>query len=168
MKCVCASLRPGMTMRRPASMTRVFVPLKKETSFSDPIATIRSPRIAIASALDRFGSSVATRALTINVSAGVLVCKRFVQPPSADIPATARNSRREAIPYLLVLRLELDARGLRLQEEQRGKILLGHAIPDHLLQEIPGERGERHRYLELAPGIEAEVEILTQQLRREG
>src|SRR3990170_4504381 len=78
------------------------------------------------------------------------------------------TSRRETVPYVPVLRLELDAGGLRLREDQRGEILLGHALPDHLLQQIARERGERHRHLELAAGVEAQVEVLAQQLRREG
>src|SRR5262245_46961186 len=127
MKCVWASLSPGMIVRPPALMTRVFSPLNRLNSFSEPTATMRSPRIAIAAALDCFGFSVATRPLTISVSAGsagVIAA----QPPNAPAPASAieslRNSRREAIPYLLVLRLELDARGFRLREDQRGEILL--------------------------------------------
>src|SRR5688572_32360167 len=164
MKCVCASLMPGMTTRRPASMTRVVSPFILINSSWDPTATMRSPRIAMASAFGCFGSSVAMRPLTISVSAGVSLVRRLEHPARAEAPATARKSRREAISYLLVLGLELDAGGLRLRQDQRGEILLGHALPDHLLQQIPRERGERHRHLEFAPGVEAEVEILAQQL----
>src|SRR6185436_17865527 len=168
MKCVCASLRPGMTMRRPASITRVFGPLYLSSSPGLPTATMRSPRIAIASAFGCFGSSVAMRPLTIRVSAGSSVFRRPEHPPRAETPATARNSRREAIAYLLVLRLELEAGSVRLREQQGGEVLLGHPLPDHLLQEIARERSERYRHLEFAPRVEAEVEVLAQQLGREG
>src|SRR5687767_12911458 len=108
---------------------------------------MRSPRIAIASALDRFGSSVAMRPLTMMVSAGCAGISGL-QPDTAARPTLPlRKSRRGAIRYLLVLRLELDAGGFRLREDQRGEILLGHALPDHLLQQIPRQRGERHRHL---------------------
>src|SRR5687768_1267746 len=168
MKCVCASLMPGMTTRRPASMTRVFSPFILINSSWDPTATMRSPRMAIASALGCFGSSVAMRPLTISVSAGS-AGMRVLQPDTAARPTLPlRKSRREAIRYLLVLRLELDAGGLRLREDQRGEILLGHALPDHLLQQIARQRGERHRHLELAARVEAQVEVLAQELRREG
>src|ERR1700741_634950 len=167
MKCVCPSLSPGMTMRRPASITRVFGPLYFSSSPGLPTAAMRSPRIAIASALGCFGSRVAMRPWTIRTSAGISLVTRPAHPPSAEAPATARKSRREAIPSLLVRGLELDGGGLRLREEQRGKVLLGHALSDHLLQQIPRERGERHRHLEFAPGVEAEIEVLAQQLRRE-
>src|SRR6185436_14741170 len=164
MKCVCASFSPGMTMRRPASITRVLGPLYFSNSPGLPTATLRSPLMAIASAFGCFGSSVAIRALTISVSAGVSVFMRPEHPPRAETPATARNSRREAIPYLLVLGLELDAGGFRLRKQQRGEILLGHALPDHLLQQIARERSERHRHLEFAPRVETEVEVLAQEL----
>src|SRR5918994_316014 len=150
MKCVCASLRPGTTMRRPASMTRVFSPFSRINSFCDPTATMRSPRIAMASAFGCFGSSVAMRPLTIMVSAGSAGMS-VVQPESAANPTLPfRKSRREAISYLLVLGLELDAGGLRLRQDQRGEILLGHALPDHLLKKIAGQRSERHRHVEFA------------------
>src|SRR5688500_4766925 len=168
MKWVCASLMPGMTMRRPASMTRVFSPFSPINSFWDPTATMRSPRIAIASAFGCFGSRVVTRPLTISVSAGASLLRSPEHPARAEAPATARKSRREAISYLLVLGPELDAGGLRLREDQRGEILLGHALPDHLLQQIARERGERHRHVELAARVEAQVEVLAQELRREG
>src|SRR5688572_6750892 len=168
MKCVCASFSPGTTMRRCASMTRVLEPRYFSSSPGLPTATIRSPRMAIASAFGCFGSSVAMRPLTISVSAGASPLRRLEHPASAEAPATARKSRREAISYLLVFGLELDAGSLRLRQDQRGEILLGHALPDHLLQQIPRERGKRHRHLEFAPGVEAEVEILAQQLGREG
>src|SRR5688572_11101461 len=143
MKCVCASLRPGMTMRRPASITRVPGPLYFSSSPGLPTARMRSPRIAIASAFGCFGSSVATRPLTMSVTAvspGVIAA----QPPSAPAPARARESlmksRREAIPHLLVLGLELDAGGPRLREDQRREVLLSHALSDHLLQQVPRKR----------------------------
>src|SRR5688572_10006436 len=154
MKCVWASFSPGTTMRRCASMTRVLEPRYFSISPGLPTATMRSPRMAIASAFGCFGSSVAMRPLTMIVSAGS-VGIIVVQPPSAARPMLpCRNSRREPIPYLLVLGLERDARGLRLHEEQRGKIFFGQAVPDHLLQQIPRERGERHRHLEFAPRVE--------------
>src|SRR5687768_8227906 len=166
MKCVCASFSPGMTVRRAASMTRVFGPRKAERSLSDPIATMRSPRIAIASALGRFGSSVAIRPLTSRTSAGSAGA-RVLQPASVARPAVPiKKSRREAIAYLLVLGLELDPRGACLGQDQGRKVLLGHALADHLLQEIARDRGERHRHLEAAAGVEAEVEVLAQELRR--
>src|SRR6187455_165909 len=168
MKCVCASFRPGMTMRRPASMTRVFGPRYFSSSPGLPSATMRSPRIAMASAFGFFGSRVAMRPLTIRVSAGS-VGVSVLQPESIAIPTLPfRKSRREAISYLLVLRLELQARGFGLREQQRGEVLLGHPLPDHLLQQIARERSKRHRHLEFAPGVEAEVEVLAQQLGREG
>src|SRR5688500_828518 len=168
MKCVCASLMPGMTMRRPASMTRGFSPFILINSSWDPTATMRSPRMAIASALGCFGSSVAMRPLTISVSAGS-AGMRVLQPESAASPTPPfRKSRREPISDLLVLGLELDAGGLRLRKDQRGEILLGHALPDHLLQQIARQRAERHRHLELAARVEAKVEVLAQELRREG
>src|SRR5918999_608320 len=171
MKCVCASLRPGTMVRRPASITRVFSPLNFSNSARDPTARMRSPRIAIASAFGCFASSVAMRALTISVSAGVSFFRRPVHPPRADAPATAklslRNSRREAIPNLLPLRLELDAGCLRLHEQQRREVLLGHAVPDHLLDQVAGQGGERHRHLEIASRLEAEIHVLAKQARRE-
>src|SRR5688500_6033679 len=141
MKCVCASFRPGITMRRPASTTRVFGPLYFSSSPGLPTARIRSFRIAIASAFGCLGSSVAMRPLTIRVSA-VSTGMKVEHPPSAEAPAAARKSRREAIANLLVLGLELDARSFCLHQEQRREILLGHPLPDHLLQEIPRERRE--------------------------
>src|SRR5687767_15059956 len=128
---------------------------------------MRSPRIAIASTFDCFGSSVAMRPFTISVSAASAGIKVEHPESAATLTLPFRNSRREAISYLLVLGLELDAGGLRLHEEQRGEVLLGHALSDHLLQQIAGERRGRHRHLELAPGIEPEVEVLAQKLRRE-
>src|SRR5215213_5195018 len=109
---------------------------------------MRSPRIASACALGCFGSSVAMRPLTTTLSAGSAGI-RLLQPETAARPTLPlRNSRREPIPYLLVLRLELDTGCLGLREQQRGEVLLGHALPDHLLQEIARERSERHRHLE--------------------
>src|SRR5262245_41268583 len=97
---------------------------------------MRSPLTAIACALGRFASSVATLALTMTVSAGSAGA-RVLQPLSAARPILPlRNSRREPIPYLHVFRLELDARGFRLCEQERGKVLLGHALADHLLQDM--------------------------------
>src|SRR5262245_52451664 len=129
---------------------------------------MRSPRIATASAFCCLGSSVATRPFTISTSAGSAGIS-VLQPVSAARPALPfRKSRREAIPYLLVFGLELDAGSLRLHEDQRGEVLLGHSLPDHLLQQVARHRSYRHRHLETAAGIEAEVEVLAQQLRREG
>src|SRR4026207_349627 len=160
MTCARAAVRPGMPLRRPAAIPRALGPRSLSSSPGLPTATMRSPRIAIASAFGCFGSSVAMRPLTIRVSAGSSVFRRPEHPPRAETPATARNSRREAIPYLLVLRLELEAGGLRLREQQGGEVLLGHPLPDHLLQEIARGRSERHRHLEFAPRVEAEVEVL--------
>src|SRR5687767_9371590 len=168
MKCVCASFRPGMTMRRPASMTRVFGPRYFSSSPGLPTATMRSPRIAIASAFGFFGSSVEMRPFTIKVSAGCAGISVLQPESAAALTLPLRNSRREAIPYLLVLGLERDTGCFRLHEEQRGKVLLGHAVPDHLLKQIARQRGERHRHLEVASGLETEIEVLAQQLRREG
>src|SRR6188768_1879163 len=129
---------------------------------------MRSPRIAIASALGCFGSSVAMRPLTISRSAGSAGIS-VLQPEIAARPTLPlRNSRREAIAYLLVLGLELDAGGPRLRKDEGGEVLLGHALPDHLLQHVAHHRGGGHRHLELAPGVQAQIEVLAQQLRREG
>src|SRR5262252_4644659 len=110
---------------------------------------MRSPLMAIASAFGWRGLSVATRPLTISVSAGPSARGPLAHPASAPAPATAspslRKSRREPIPHLHVLRLEFDARSLRLREQQRGKILPGHALADHLLQHVARDGGERHR-----------------------
>src|SRR3954463_1812660 len=166
MKCVCASLSPGITVRPPASMTLVFSPLKELNSDSDPTARMRSPLMAIASPRGLRGSSVLTRALTISVSAGS--CTPLgPQPLSAASPTLPlRKSRREPIPHLHVFRLEFDARSLGLRQQQRRKVLLGHALPDHLLQHVARNGGERHRDVEFAPRVQAQVEILAQQLRR--
>src|SRR5688500_1829784 len=138
MKCVCASFSPGMTMCRPASITRVFAPLYFSSSPGLPTARIFSPLIAIASAFGCLVSRVAMRPLTIRTSA-VSPGAKVEHPASAALPI--KKSRRETIPHLLVLGLELDAGSLRLHEDQRGEVLLGHALPDHLLQQVAGKRG---------------------------
>src|ERR1043165_4921322 len=133
---------------------------------------MRSPLMAIASARGRFGSSVPTRAFTISVSAGC--CTPSVpQPLSAARPMLPlrnlrRESRREPIPYLHVLGPQSDARRLRLRQQQGGKILSAHALPDHLLQDVARDRGERHGDFVFSPGVQAEVEVLAQELRRKG
>src|SRR3954465_15238684 len=159
MKCVCASFRPGMTVRPPASIILVFSPLKELNSDSDPTARMRSPLMAIASPRGLRGSSVLTRALTISVSGGS--CTPMVpQPLSAASPTLPlRKSRREPIPHLHVFRLEFDARSLCLRQQQCGKVLLGHALPDHLLQDVARDRGYRHRHVELAAGVQAQVQV---------
>src|SRR5258708_21692529 len=83
MKCVCASLIPGMIVRLPASITRVFSFFRYASSDSAPTAMILSPLIAIASALGRRGLSVATRPLTISVSAGPPAPPAPPPPPRA-------------------------------------------------------------------------------------
>src|SRR5512143_1970163 len=123
MKCVCASLRPGMTVRPPASMTRVAAPRSEASSASPPTAAIFSPLIASAAAKGRAGSSVATRPLTISTSADpadVLVTAGTPPAPRSGIPSA------QAVADLHVLWLELDSRHLRLLHEQHGEILLGH------------------------------------------
>src|SRR6185436_4125437 len=140
MKWVCPSFRPGITMRRPASITRVLGPLYFSSSPGLPTATMRSPRIAIASAFGCFGSSVAMRPLTTRTSAASAGAS-VPQPPSAASPMLpCRNSRREAIAYLLVLGSQLDPGGLRLRQDQGREILLGHSLPDHLLEQIARDR----------------------------
>src|SRR3954467_13159106 len=114
--------------------------------------------MAIASALGWRGLSVDTLALTMRVSAGPCGCKAAAQPPSMGSPARAalsfRNSRREPISHLLVFRLELEARGLGLHEDERGEILFRHAVADHLLQQVARKGSERHGYLEFPAGVE--------------
>src|SRR5439155_21611628 len=77
------------------------------------------------------------------------------------------NSALQAIADHNVLGLEFESRSLRLQYQQLRKVLFGHAAADQRLDDVAGERGQRHRHFETAPGIEAEVEILAQQMRRE-
>src|SRR3954454_6609567 len=168
MKCVCASFRPGMTVRPPASIILVFSPLKELNSDSVPTARMRSPLMAIASARGLRGSSVLMRALVISVSAGS--CTPMVpQPLSAASPTLPlRKSRREPIPHLHVFRLEFDARSLRLREQQCRKVLLGHALPDHLLEHVARQGGQGHRYVIFAPSVQAQIEVLAQQLRGAG
>src|SRR3989454_2578382 len=101
MKWVCASFSPGMTVRRPASMTRVFSSRKEFSSASEPTPTMLSPLIAMAAASGCRGLSVATRPFTISTSAGP-ACASGAQPPSAVTPRTApelrKNCRR---PYVI-------------------------------------------------------------------
>src|SRR5258708_34915582 len=94
MKCVCASLIPGMIVRLPASITRVFSFFRYASSDSAPTAMILSPLIAIASALGRRGLSVATRPLTISVSAGPAGPPARAPPPGAGKTPPARPPPR--------------------------------------------------------------------------
>src|SRR5712692_2269978 len=171
MKWVCASLMPGMMVRLAASMTRVAGLLSEASSASLPTAMMRSPLIAIAPALGWRGLSVAMRALVMTVSAGSLGMSE-AQPARTVNPArpalSLRNSRREAISHLHILRLELDARSLSLHQDQCRKILLGHAVADHLLNQIARQRSDRHWHFEPLAGVKAQVHVLAQQLRREG
>src|SRR5258708_18872617 len=90
--------------------------------------------------------------------AGAYVCGR----------GAIKSSGRKSVADLLVLGLELQHGGLRLHDEQGGKILVGHAVADHLLDEVARNRGERHRHLELAGRVEPEIHVLAQQMWREG
>ncbi len=56
--CACASSKPGRTVRPRSSMRRVARVAKRAISSLDPTATIRSPRIATASAHGRSESAV--------------------------------------------------------------------------------------------------------------
>ena len=55
----------------------------------------------------------------------------------------------------------------RLHDEQCGEVLLGHPVADHLLDEVARDRRERHRHFEAPSGVEPQVQVLAQQLRRE-
>src|SRR4051812_15513389 len=77
-------------------------------------------------------------------------------------------SGRQAVPDLHVLGLELEPRRSCLLHEQLREVFLGHARAHHRLDQVARDRGERHRHLEFAPGLEAQVEVLPQQVRREG
>src|SRR5213594_2619523 len=183
MKWVCASFSPGMTVRRPASMTRVFSSRKVFSSASEPTPTMVSPLIAMAAASGCRGLSVATRPFTISTSAGP-ACTSGAQPPSAVTPRTApelrKNCRR---PYVIcpprgalagqpvvhrdVFRLQLDPRGSCLHKEERGEVLLGHAVTDQLLEQVAPQRRERHRNLEAPARVQPQVHVLPEELRRE-
>src|SRR5688572_12469529 len=67
---MCESSSPGMTLRSPASMTRVRPPRSRNTSSSDPTAMNFSPLDAKARAEGRASSSVVTIAFRTMKSAG--------------------------------------------------------------------------------------------------
>src|SRR5688572_20144716 len=54
-------------------------------------------------------------------------------------------SAREPVADFDVLGFELDPGSFRLQQEQRGEILVGVAVPDQRLHHVARDRGERHR-----------------------
>ncbi|QYU66035.1 DUF2157 domain-containing protein [Leptolyngbya sp. 15MV] len=90
------SLRPGITVRPPASITRVLVPASRTMSRSSPTATNRSPLIASARAEGREGSTVMTLALRTIRS---IACEE-VGPPSprrATTPARQPSSPPAAL-----------------------------------------------------------------------
>src|SRR5262245_5714432 len=69
LKCVWSSMKPGVTNRPPASITRVRAPRCASASAFDPTAMRRSPRIATACALGCNVSPVQMRAFRTMTSA---------------------------------------------------------------------------------------------------
>src|SRR5437763_11392288 len=67
-----------------------------------------------------------------------------------------------------VLRLEREPGSFGLEQKELRKVFLRHAVSDQCLYDVTRGRRERHRYLESAPGVQTEVEILAQEFRREG
>src|SRR3954451_261567 len=83
---ICESMRPGMTVRPPRSMTRVPGPEYRVMSADAPVAMILSPRIAIAWVIDDCASSVMILPLIRTVSAG---CAAAGRAPANDSAITA-------------------------------------------------------------------------------
>src|SRR4051812_4664361 len=74
----------------------------------------------------------------------------------------------QPVGHRRVLGTEVQAGGLRLVLEQRGEVDVVVAVADEALHDLLGGGRDRHRDLELARGVEAEVEVLEQQRGREG
>src|SRR3990172_9330615 len=88
-------------------------------------------------------------------------------PAARNAAHPAASSLRQPISDLHFLWLKFDSRRLRLHHEQRGEVLLGQAVADHLLDQVARQRGERHRHFEPAARVEPQVHVLAQEVRRE-
>src|SRR3954454_10604150 len=103
----------------------------------------------------RWQRSISLRMSAAMASSGTYIILCFVITGLRE-----RNSLREPISDLHILRLELDARGAGLHEQNLGEILLGQAVADHLLDQITCIRCERHRHGKALRRIEAEIQVL--------
>jgi len=74
----------------------------------------------------------------------------------------------QAVIHLLVFRFEFESRGLGLKLQQCTEIAIFVAIADHTLHNLTRERGQGLGDAQIATCLQPEIEILTQQIRREG
>src|ERR1700730_16038907 len=74
----------------------------------------------------------------------------------------------QAVIDYFLLRFELEPRGLGLKLQQSAEIAVLVAVADHALHNLAGERGQGLGHAEIAAGLQSEIKILTQQIRREG
>src|SRR6478672_2723296 len=96
---VCASLKPGTTVRPPRSTFRVAVPTSADTVAASPAAMTRSPRIASACAHGCDGFAVKILPLRRTVSA----TSRLLQPPTTH--SVSSPTTRVFIEALIVYSL---------------------------------------------------------------
>src|SRR5512139_675333 len=73
----------------------------------------------------------------------------------------------ETVAHRHVLWRQVEARSMRLLNDQGREIFLGHAVAHHALHQVARDRRERHRHFETLPGVETEVEVLPQEVRGE-
>src|SRR5690349_16288024 len=78
------------------------------------------------------------------------------------------RASRQAVFHGDVLGFQLEAGRPRLEQEELREIGVALPVPDEGLHEVPGDRRELQRDAEAAPRVEPQVEILAQELRREG
>ena len=83
-RCAWPSVRPGITVRPPSSITRVFGPAERRTSASAPTSAMRPPRTASALAFREPGARVSTLPPVRTRSAGAFTGGVY----SALIPAS--------------------------------------------------------------------------------
>src|SRR5205823_5860052 len=101
-------------------------------------------------------------------------CAPANEAHSAQSAITARRtifivfSSTQSIADRHILGDELDAGCLGFEQQQLRKVLFGHAVSDQGLHDVARDRRERHRHVEASCRIKAQIEILAQQVWREG
>src|SRR5262245_19067756 len=126
---MCESFNPGITVRPPASTTRVAAPRWRMTSRSSPTATKRPPRIATADARGSAASIVATRPwCRIRSASGTGSARAPIVAPSAllrlDDLRPLRGLRRLVHHRVRVLDARAVGAGVLLQDLHQGVVVL--------------------------------------------